>query len=141
LGIDKLVFIVYNNGTNKSTREIINMKYTTNRRINVRTIRNIKNNEGLTLRNGKIVEYKTGWQVGITGITCRTPEEVTLLLHSGLGRKGNIGIWFSEGIYYIDISKRISTKEKALTVGKSMNQQSIYGWAPRKKGQLVWCEA
>ena len=36
------------------------MKYATNRRINVRTIRNIKNNEGLTLRHGKIVEYKTG---------------------------------------------------------------------------------
>lgn len=117
------------------------MKYTTNRRINIRTIRNIKNNEGLTLRNGKIVEYKTGWQVGITGITCQTPEEVSLLLRGGLGCKGNVGIWFSEGIYYIDISKRFSTKEKALVVGKSTNQQSIYGWAPRKKGQLVWCEA
>ena len=41
------------------------MTYTTNRRINVRTIRNIAENGGLTLRNGKIVEYKTGWQVGI----------------------------------------------------------------------------
>ncbi len=48
------------------------MKYITNRRINVRTVRNIKNNEGLTLRNGKIVEYKTGWQVGITGIEVKT---------------------------------------------------------------------
>lgn len=116
------------------------MKYTTNRRINVRTIRNLENNQGLTLRNGKIVEYKTGWQVGITGITCCTPEEVSALLHHGLGRNGNVGIWFSEGIYYIDVSKRISTKKEALTVGKIMNQQSIYGWRPRKKGQLVWCE-
>lgn len=117
------------------------MKYTTNRRINVRTIRNIKNNEGLTLRNGKIVEYKTGWQVGILGGKCETPEEVSKFLHSPLGRSGNIGIWLSEGIYYIDISLRISTKEKALKIGKLRNQQSIYGWAPRKKGQLVWCEA
>ena len=31
------------------------MKYITNRRINVRTIKNLANNEGLTLRNGKIV--------------------------------------------------------------------------------------
>ena len=115
------------------------MKYTTNRRINVRTIRNIENEGGLTLRNGKIVEYKTGWQVGITGITCKTPEEVTELLHSGIGRKGNIGIWYSGGIYYIDISKRITTKQDALEVGKIMNQQSIYGWRPRKAGQLVWC--
>jgi hypothetical protein len=117
-----------------------NMKYATNRRINVRTIRNIREGEGLTLRNGKIVEYKTGWQVGITGVTCKTPEEVSALLHSGLGRKGNIGIWLSEGIYYIDVSKRITTKQNALQVGKVMNQQSIYGWRPRKKGQLVWCE-
>ena len=29
---------------------------------------------------------------------------------------------------------------KALEMGEMMNQQSIYGWAPRKKGQLVWCE-
>ena len=115
------------------------MKYITNRRINVRTIRNIAENQGLTLRNGKIVEYKTGWQVGITGITCKTPEEVTELLHKGVGRKGNIGIWYSGGIYYIDISKRITTKQDALKVGKIMNQQSIYGWRPRKAGQLVWC--
>ena len=117
------------------------MKYITNRRINVRTIRNLADNEGLTLRNGKIVEYKTGWQVGIHGIECHTPEEVSILLHKGMGRKGNIGIWYSIGIYYGDISKRITTKQNALTIGKLMNQQSIYGWAPRKKGQLVWCEA
>ena len=117
------------------------MKYITNRRINVRTIRNLANNEGLTLRNGKIVEYKTGWQVGIQGVECKTPEAVSELLHKGIGRKGNIGIWLSEGIYYIDISKRIQTKKDALTIGKLMNQQSIYGWRPRKAGQLVWCEA
>ena len=117
------------------------MKYITNRRINVRTIRNLADNEGLTLRNGKIVEYKTGWQVGIQGIECHTPEEVSILLHKGMGRKGNIGIWLSNGIYYVDISKRITTKQNALRVGKLMNQQSIYGWRPRKKGQLVWCEA
>ena len=115
------------------------MKYTTNRRINVRTIRNIENEGGLTLRNGKIVEYKTGWQVGLYGIECRTPEQVAKVIHSDLGRKGNIGIWLSDGIYYIDISKRINTKAQALEIGKLMNQQSIYGWRPRKGGQLVWC--
>lgn len=115
------------------------MKYTTNRRINVRTIRNIQNGEGLTLRNGKIIEYKTGWQVGITGITCKTPEEVSALLHHGLGRHGNVGIWFNDGIYYIDISKRITTKKNALAVGQATNQQTIYGWRPRKHGQLVNC--
>ena len=115
------------------------MKYITNRRINVRTIRNIQSGEGLTLRNGKIVEYKTGWQVGITGITCKTPEEVSALLHNGLGRHGNIGIWYNDGLYYIDISKRFTTKKNALAVGRATNQQAIYGWRPRKHGQLVNC--
>ena len=116
------------------------MKYTTNRHINVRSIRKLENNGGLTLRDGKIVEYKTGWQVGLAGIEVKTPEEVSAIIHSAIGRKGNIGIWYSEGIYYIDISKRINTKDKALEIGKLMNQQSIYGWKPRKAGQLVWCE-
>lgn len=116
------------------------MKYITNRRINVRTIRNIQEGEGLTLRNGKIVEYKTGWQVGVIGFTCTTPEEVSALLHGEAGRLGNIGIWLNNGVYYIDISKRISTKKEALALGRLMSQLSIYGWRPRKKGQLVWCE-
>ena len=109
------------------------MKYITNHHINVRTIRNIPDEGGLTLRNGKIVEYKTGWQVGLQGITCTTPEEVSKVLHSLLGRKGNIGIWLSKGVYY-------TTKQDAMAMGKLMNQQSIYGWRPRQKGQLVWCE-
>lgn len=113
------------------------MIYKTNRRINVRTIRKIADNGGLTLRNGKIVEYKTGWQVGIMGVTCKTPEEVSMILHHGIGRHGNIGIWYSGGVYYIDVSKRITTKYDALKVGKIMNQQTIYGWRPRKHGQIV----
>lgn len=115
------------------------MKYATGKRINVRTIRNIAEGDGLTLRNGKIIQYKTGWQVGIHGTECKTAEEVSAILHSPMGRKGNVGVWLSNGIYYVDISKRIPTKKQALEVGSAMNQQSIYGWAPRKKGQLVWC--
>jgi hypothetical protein len=112
------------------------MKYTTNRRINVRTIRNIQNGEGLTLRNGKIVEYKTGWQVGITGITCKTPEEVSALLHHGLGRHGNVGIWFNDGIYYIDKSHRVNTKKEAMEIGRACNQISVLNW--RTMG-LAYC--
>ena len=37
------------------------MKYLTNRKVNVRTIAKLANNEGATFRYGKIVEYKTGW--------------------------------------------------------------------------------
>ena len=57
------------------------MTYKTNRKINVRTIRNIAENDGLTLRNGKIIKYKTGWQVAYMGVKCKTPEEVSKLIH------------------------------------------------------------
>ena len=115
------------------------MKYATGRRINKTTVKHIKEGEGLTLRNGKIVEYKTGWQVGLAGIECKTPEQVSEILHKGMGRKGNVGIWLSNGIYYVDISRRITTKKDALAVGRATNQQCIYGWRPRKAGQLVNC--
>lgn len=113
------------------------MKYTTNRRINVRTIRNLCEGDGLTLRNGKIVEYKTGWQVGLMGIECKTPEEVSKILHSA-GCPKSCGIWLENGIYYVDFSKRITTKKSAMALGEICNQISIYGWHPRKAGQLVY---
>jgi hypothetical protein len=116
------------------------MKYTTNRRANTKTIANLKNNEGLTFRYGKVVEYKTGWQVAFAGVEVKTAQEVSDILHSPMGRKGYMGVWFSEGVYYVDFSRRVNTKSEALRIGKACNQQSIYGWAPRKKGQLVWCE-
>ena len=116
------------------------MKYLTNRKINVRTIRKLANNEGFTCKNGKIVEYKTGWQVGVRGVECHTAEEASVMLHKGIGCKGCVGVWFSEGIYYVDICMHITTKQDAMALGKLANQQSIYGWAPRKAGQLVWCE-
>jgi hypothetical protein len=116
------------------------MKYITNHKANKRSIDKLQNNEGLTFRYGKIVEYKTGWQVATNGIEVKTAQEVSDILHSPIGRKGFLGVWYSEGIYYVDFSKRVNTKKQALTIGKACNQQSIYGWRPRKAGQLVWCE-
>lgn len=115
------------------------MKYTTNRKVNARTIANLANNEGLTFRYGKIVEYKTGWQVAYTGMEVKTAQEVSDILHSPVGKKGYMGVWYSEGIYYIDFCRRVATKKQAMEIGKACNQQSIYGWRPRKAGQLVWC--
>ena len=101
--------------------------------INIRTIRKLKNNDGLTLKNGKIITYKTGWQVATEGIeTTNARDAINAVKHYG----GNCGIWYSEGIYYIDKSSRISTRCKALEIGRQCNQQSILNW--RTMG-LVWC--
>ena len=45
--------------------------------INIRTIKKIAENGGLTLKNGKVITYKSGWQVADHGIEAkRTAEEL-----------------------------------------------------------------
>ena len=43
--------------------------------INIRTIRKLRENDGLTLKAGKIITYKSGWQVADYGLEARTAEE------------------------------------------------------------------
>lgn len=101
--------------------------------INVRTIRKLSNNDGLTLKAGAKINYKTGWQVATEGVECKTPEEAIKAVRA---YNGNCGIWYSEGTYYIDKSKRVSTKREALAIGRACNQISILRW--RDLG-LVYC--
>ena len=101
--------------------------------INIRTIKKLANNEGLTLKNGKIINYKTGWQVADHGIEVKTAEEAIKAVRE---MKGNCGVWFAEGVYYIDHSFRVDTKKKALAIGRLFNQISVFNW--RTKG-LAYC--
>lgn len=101
--------------------------------INIRTILKLTNNDGLTLKNGKKVTYKSGYQVATEGVECQSAEAAIKAVRD---YKGNCGIWLSEGIYYIDKSKRISTKREAMEVGRACNQQSILKWSDMS---LVWC--
>jgi hypothetical protein len=101
--------------------------------INVRTIRKLKENDGLTLKKGKIITYKSGYQVADFGKELRTAEEAIKAVRE---LEGNCGIWYSEGIYYIDHSFRISTKREALAIGKAHNQISILKWSNMS---LIYC--
>ena len=101
--------------------------------INIRTIRKLTNNDGLTLKKGKIITYKSGWQVATEGIETRDAREAIKAVKA---YGGNCGVWFSEGIYYIDKSKRVSTKREALEIGRACNQISILCW--RTMG-LAYC--
>lgn len=101
--------------------------------INIRTIRKLTNNGGLTLKKGKIITYKTGWQVATEGIETRDAREA---INAVKAYKGDCGIWYSEGIYYIDKSKRVNTKHEALEIGRACNQISILSW--RTMG-LAYC--
>ena len=101
--------------------------------INIRTIRKLTNNDGLTLKKGKIITYKTGWQVATEGLETRYAREA---INAVKAYNGDCGIWYNEGIYYIDKSKRVNTKREALEIGRACNQISILSW--RTMG-LAYC--
>ena len=93
--------------------------------INIRSIKKLANNDGLTLKNGKPITYKTGWQVATEGVECKTAREA---INAVKAYNGNCGVWYSEGVYYIDKSHRMNTKREALEVGKAHNQISVLNW-------------
>lgn len=101
--------------------------------INIRSILKLTDNDGLTLKNGKPIIYRTGWQVATEGIETTSAREA---INAVKAYGGNCGIWFSAGIYYIDKSHRVNTKKEALTIGKACNQISVLRW--RDLG-LVYC--
>ena len=100
---------------------------------NIRTIRKIQENGGLTLKNGKVITYKSGWQVADHGIEATTAEEAIKAVRA-MG--GNCGIWLENDIYYIDHSFRVNTKREAIAIGKEHNQISVLCW--RTMG-LAYC--
>ena len=101
--------------------------------INIRTINKLAENDGLTLKNGKIITYKTGWQVATEGVECRTAREA---INAVKAYNGDCGVWYSEGVYYIDKSHRVNTKREAMEIGRKCNQISVLGW--RTMG-LAYC--
>ena len=101
--------------------------------INIRTIRKLQNNDGLTLKNGKSINYKSGWQVADTGVECTTAEECMRAVKS---YNGTCGVWYADGIYYVDHSFRVNTKREAMQIGRKCNQISVLRWAGMK---LVYC--
>lgn len=56
--------------------------------INIRTIRKLNNNDGLTLKMGKIITYKTGWQVADYGIEAKSAEEAIKAVRRMCGNCG-----------------------------------------------------
>lgn len=101
--------------------------------INIRTLKKLINNDGLTLKNGKIITYKSGWQVATEGKETANIQEAIQMIRA---YKGDCGVWYSEGIYYIDKSHRVNTKREALAVGRACNQISILNW---KTMGLAYC--
>lgn len=112
--------MVYNKGTKKGKEGFTMLQY-------------LKENEGLTLKNGNAITYKSGWQVADYGFETKDIKEAEKLI-ANFG--GTCGVWFSEGTYYIDHSFRVNTKKEATAIGKQHNQISVFGW---KRQNLAYC--
>ena len=94
--------------------------------INIRTILKLRDNDGLTLKNGKPIAYKSGWQVATIGIATTSPREA---INAVKAYGGNCGIWYSDSIYYIDQSFRVATKREAMKIGREHDQISVLKWS------------
>lgn len=94
--------------------------------INIRSIKKLQNNDGITLKNGKAITYKSGWQVATEGIEAKTAREAIKAVKT---YGGNCGVWFADGIYYVDKSHRVNTKKEAMEIGRACNQISVLKWA------------
>jgi hypothetical protein len=101
--------------------------------INIRTIRRLTNNDGLTLKRGNKITYKSGWQVATEGVETTDAREGMNYIKA---YNGDCGVWYSEGIYYIDKSHRVDTKREAMEIGRQCNQISVLCW--RTMG-LAYC--
>ena len=100
--------------------------------INIRSIIKLAEGDGFTLKAGKKIQYKTGYQVAFEGIETTSAREA---INAVKVYDGNCGVWFEKGIYYIDKGRRISKKRDAMRAGIEANQISIYDW---KKGICLY---
>ena len=100
--------------------------------INIRSIIKLTEGDGFTLKAGKKIQYKTGYQVAFEGIKTTSSRDGGNAVKA---YDGNCGVWVEKGIYYIDKGRRISKKRDAMRAGIEANQISIYDW---KKGICLY---
>lgn len=96
-------------------------------------LRKLKENDGATLKAGKLVSYKTGYQVATEGMECTTVQAAAAAIAA---YNGTCGVWYSGGIYYIDKSHREKTLRDALRIGRECKQISILRW---RDMELIYC--
>lgn len=101
--------------------------------ISINDLKALRDNGGMTLKNGEKINYSTGFQVADHGFELKDAEEAYKAIKD---MDGNCGVWYSDGIYYIDHSFRVKSLKRALAIGRAHKQISIFGW---KKKNLIFC--
>ena len=98
----------------------------------------ILKNGGATINaRGEFVSLKSGYQVSVRDLGRVRTEDLTedmvkTVIEQGLSKGEYCGVWIDDGFAYVDISKRISTKQEAMRLGREKKQLSILDWRKNK---------
>jgi len=90
----------------------------------------IKESNGATIKNGKIVNYKTGYQVAINSKEKTFKRLGNALRHIEKNELKSVGLWCDSGVWYLDTNTvRITTKKEALQKAQENKQIGIWDWS------------
>lgn len=91
----------------------------------------IEKNGGATLnKDGAIMAFNSGYCVSIKGyektVKKLTKRVINKYLKIAGARGMYAGIWLENGLYCLDISTNIATREQAIYIGVKNEQRAIY---------------
>lgn len=113
-------------------------------------VKTLLNNGGASLKSGKPKNLKSGFMVSLYGfemclkstyykrIVKAIKKQQKAIEHMKKTYNKNVyyvGLWVDNGICYIDISIRVSSKKDALIIGMCNNQLAIYS---NKKNESIY---
>ena len=97
--------------------------------INIRTIKKLADGDSLTLKNGKIKRYKSGYQVNTATVILDTPEKAIEWMKRLTRDYGkSCQIHFKNKEYYISLTEHAYTRRQAREIANEHFQGIIYDW-------------
>jgi hypothetical protein len=89
----------------------------------------IASNGGATIKRGKIVSYKKGFQVAVNSTEQKFEALSEAIEYLKALKLDSVGLWLDKGIWYMDTNtKRFTSKRKALKVAQQSQQLAIWDW-------------
>ena len=100
--------------------------------INIRTIRKLQENDGLTLKRGRVITYKSGWQVADYGYKLETAEAAIACVRKLGGIYRNMS---DENISYEGLDDLDDTDEGDLYTTMPSKESEIFAIKGNKKDE------
>lgn len=90
----------------------------------------MREDDGMTLKGGKVITYDAGFQIAKNGYVCSSLEEAASYIEE---MNGDCGVWYHGGDYYVDYSYYFNFSEKICKeIAKRWKQLSVFDWKTKK---------